>query len=92
MCVVSNVGDGYNRDFLPRWPNIDPYGAQPFQYTSKQEVEALRQEVKELRELLAAARKFDEATGQKDCEQGEKVKLIKRLAEITGVDLKGVLD
>lgn len=92
MCVVSNVGDGYNRDFYPRWPQVNPFTPDPFKHASKEEVDALRQEVQELRELLAAARKFDKATGQKDCEQGEKVALIKRLAEITGVDLKGVLD
>ena len=85
MCIVSNVGDAW-RDRLPReYPNISPAGISPF--ATKSEVEALRRELAELRELLKAAKKFDEATGQPACELAEKVEFSKRIADLMGVDM-----
>lgn len=55
---------------------------------SREEFDALRCEVEELKALLLAAKAFDEATGQPDCEMDEKVELIKRVAEAVGVDLE----
>lgn len=56
-----------------------------------EEFEALRREVQELKELLKAAKKFDQATGQPDCEMDEKIAFIKQVAEFVGVDLQDVL-
>lgn len=92
MCVASTIGDTWRQDFPQRWPHVRPFDTDPMAFATKQEVQELRRELFELRELLAAAKKFDEATGQKDCEMGEKVALIKQLASLLDVDLKGVLD
>lgn len=93
MCVVSFVGDEWGRTFPDRWPNVP---TQPTPTTifitevTKEEFEALKKEVKALKKLLLAAKEFDEATGQPDCEMDEKVELIKRIAEAVGVDLEDV--
>ncbi len=61
-----------------------------FSGIEKAELDALRKEVLELKELLMAAKKFDAATGQPDCEMDAKVKLIKELAKLFGIDLGDV--
>lgn len=103
MCASSYVGD-YARDTLPgRYPNIIP---QPLPYqpgvtpitqwppipsVSRAEFDALKTEVEELKKLLAAAKKYDEATGQRECEQAEKIAFLKKLAEFVGIDLSEAL-
>jgi hypothetical protein len=57
---------------------------------SKEEFEALKKEVEELKQLLKAAKKFDEETGQPDCHMDDKVDFIKKLAEYVGVDLEDI--
>jgi len=74
------------------WPPNPPEPGSFQNVPTQEDFDALRREVLELRELLIAAKKFDEATGQQDCEQAEKVALIKQLAEFVGVDLEDVLD
>lgn len=100
MCFVSFVGDSYSQTFPHRWPGMAPY-VQPNLPTititqqpevNREEFEALRKEIEELRLLLIAAKHFDEVTGQPDCEMDEKVDLIRRLAELVGVDLDDIFD
>ena len=99
MCTVSNIGTGWGVTVPDRYPWIQPY-VQPYAPpmpavipgVSQFEFDRLKREVEELRKLLAAAKAFDAATGQPDCEVDEKVALIKRIAEIVGVDLGDVLD
>lgn len=57
---------------------------------SKEEFDALKKEVEELKQLLKAAKKFDEETGQPDCHMDDKVDFIKKLAEFVGVDLEDI--
>lgn len=94
MCTVSAVGDEWGRTFPDRWPNVPVYPQTTttvfITEVSKEDFEALKQEVEELKQLLLAAKRFDEATGQPDCEMDEKVELIKRIAEAVGVDLEDV--
>ena len=102
MCVVSNIGDNYRDNFGPRWPQIpvQPWQSPPSDgnrdYTkvtipvSKEEFDALKKEVEELKQLLKAAKKFDEETGQPDCHMDDKVDFIKKLAEFVGVDLEDI--
>jgi hypothetical protein len=89
MCMVSNIGDDYADKFPAKWPNFYP-PQQPYPHpsgVSDAEFEALKKEVRELKKLLKAAKEYDDATGQPDCEMEEKVKLIKAIAELVGVDL-----
>jgi hypothetical protein len=88
MCVVSNIGD-YAKDNIPLqhpWVITTTTGAE----VSRSEFEALKAEMLELKELLKAAKKFDEATGQPDCELDEKVAMLKKFAELVGVDLSEI--
>jgi hypothetical protein len=103
MCTVSNVGDYWKDDFNKRWPNINPNvyplpdgtswpttpaGVRPF--NSQEEIAKLRKEMEELKLLLLAAKRYDEKMGEPDCEMGDKVALIKKIAKLVGVDMKDV--
>lgn len=98
--MVSNIGDGWADKFPKDYPTF-PYPKKipggheivwPTDSVSKQDFDALKKEVQELKKLLKAAKKFDEATGQPDCHMDEKVKLIKAIAELVGVDLGDVFE
>lgn len=105
MCTVSNIGDYWNRRWPAEYPWIEPYetpfdpnspmkikpGPITITGVSRQEFEALKKEVQELKELIKAAQKFDEATNQPHCEHEDKVALIKKIAELVGVDMTDVL-
>lgn len=103
MSVVSAIGDDYTRRWPERWPNVplDPPPYSPVEGgtttnikvivpITREEFNALKEEVEALKELLVAAKHFDEATGQPDCEMDEKVELIRRIAGFVGVDLEDV--
>lgn len=96
MCVVSAVGDDWGRSFPDRYPNFYPStgtgtsGVIVPGEVPREEFDALRKEVEELKILLLAAKRFDEATGQADCEMDEKIELIRRVAEVVGVDVDEV--
>lgn len=93
MCAVSFIGDEWSRRIPPQYPwavpNYVPRIDRPS--PTQEEFEALKREVEALRELLKAAKKYDAATGQPDCEMDEKVALLKRIAEAVGIDLTDVL-
>lgn len=91
MCVVSNVSDYFNNRTLPKkYPNYIQW-VYNHHAPSREEFEALKRDVEELKKLLEAAKVYDEKVGEPHCEAEEKVNLIKKIAEIVGVDLKGVL-
>jgi len=75
-------------DWADSWPLSPPARLQ--QHVSKEEFDALKKEVEELKQLLKAAKKFDEETGQPDCHMDDKVDFIKKLAEFVGVDLEDI--
>lgn len=90
MCMVSNIGDSWAEQFPDKWPKFTPPIITPD--VTREEFNALRNEVIELKKLLEVAKKFDQATGQPDCQMEEKVKLIKAIAKLVGVDLGDVLE
>lgn len=104
MCIVSNIGDGWSRDFGDRYPWVKlddtaPYKVNPLADSWKyfitpevsiEDFEKLKNEVEELKKLLIAAKIFDEKTGQKDCENDKKVEMIKKIAEMVGVNVDEV--
>lgn len=95
MCVVSYVGDYWKDDFEDKWPNIyekiitepSPNTIDMNQFATKEDIAAIRREIEELKKLLKAAIKYDEATNQPHCEMEDKIDLIKKVAEMVGVDL-----
>lgn len=106
MCTVSMIGDYYQdkwKDIVyPNWPpTAQP---QPFPYPyptpvtvgsyipppSREEFEALKKEVLEMKELLKRAVKYDEDNNQPHCEQDEKIAILKKVAEMVGITLEDV--
>ena len=102
MCVVSMIGDDWQKMQLPKHPWVSPTypttpgyphfpnGISVHPSPSREEFAALKREVEARKKLLLAAKAYDEATGQPDCEVDEKVDLIKRIAELVGVDISDV--
>jgi hypothetical protein len=62
-----------------------------FSPVNREEFDALKRDVEEMKALLKRAKEYDERTGQADCENAEKVALIRKVAELVGVDLREVL-
>lgn len=103
MCVVSMIGDHYADKWRPKpwfpdpigWPIDEPYRPNktvvPTINVSREEFDALRKEVEEMKELLKRAKKYDEDNGEPDCEIDEKMELLRRVAEAVGVDLSDVV-
>lgn len=88
MCTVSNIGDYWTDRTIPyKYPNVDWNSP----VISIHEFEQLKKDVEALKELLKAAKHFDEVVGEPDCEHEEKVALIKKIADLVGVDLKGII-
>lgn len=85
MCVVSNVGDYWTKEVFPNYPKA------PIDTWSLSEVVRLKRDLEALKKLLKAALEFDQATGQPHCEHEAKIKLIKQMADIAGVDLEGII-
>ncbi len=90
MCIVSNIGTGWGDNFPDRWPEVPSSPVYPIPQISRHEFDELKREMEALKKLLQEAKKFDEATGQPDCEMEQKVKFIKQIAEALGVDMSGI--
>lgn len=96
MCTISDVGDGYRNNFYDRYPKQAPQkltstGLPPITMGVPQEdFDKLKVEVEELKLLLLAAKRFDEKTGQPNCETDDKVAFIKQLATMLDVDMDEV--
>lgn len=101
MCVYSMIADDWNRR-NGQWveplitPTITPDPSYfrfvtPESPATKKDIDDLRAELQELKKLLKAAAAYDAASGQPECEQEEKIALIRKMAEITGVDMEDCL-
>lgn len=80
----------FPQPYIPSDPETTTYPSLT-DYVTKEEYEKLKKEMEELKKLFLAAKQYDEATDQPDCEMESKVALIKKLAEALGVDMKDVL-
>jgi hypothetical protein len=58
---------------------------------TREEFDALKREVEFMKGLLIRAKIYDEETNQRDCETEEKMALVRRIAELVGVDLNDIL-
>lgn len=106
MCTVSAVGDYYRDRWIPIGPSYPqhPFPPGPIPDTksaddlfkhfispvTREEFDNLKKEVLEMKELLKKALDIDKATKQPDCYMDEKVKLLKKIAEVVGVSLEDV--
>lgn len=85
MCVVSMIGDHYSRKWEDGyWRTITQLPA------SAAEVDQLRREVQEMKELLKQAVEYDKRTGQPHCENENKIAILKEIAAAMGIDLDEV--
>jgi hypothetical protein len=89
MCMVSFIGNEWARSTPVTYPFVT-WPTPNTDQVSREDLAALRAELEELRILLLAAKQFDAATNQPDCENEEKIALLKRMAEMVGVDLSDV--
>jgi len=85
MCVVSAVIDNWRENRIHLVPPL-------FDAEARRQIEALRNEVLELKKLLLAAKEFDMKTGQPNCEDAEKKKFILEIANKLNIDLSQVFD
>lgn len=98
MCVVSMIGDHYNDKWNPlnnplNNPPNDPFGGwkyNPNAGVSKEEFLQLKKEVLEMKELLKKAVEYDRKNNEPNCEMEDKIALLKKVAELVGVDLSEI--
>lgn len=91
MCMISNVGDAYRDQFRKDWPNTITTTTFPdLSGVTRKEFDELKKEVEELKIMLQAVKRFDEATGQPECQMDEKVEFIKKLADLLDVNMDGI--
>lgn len=99
MCVYSAIGDYAQQTWPKRYPDLVPWVTPgphtihfpPVPSPTKEQFDSLVREVEALKELLKAAKVYDELTHQPDCEMEEKIELIRNVAKFVGVDLSDVL-
>lgn len=102
MCVVSFIGDHYSRKYTypyevypsqPPFPNEKetlPDIARRLtnnQTVTREEFDKLKESVKEMKELLIKAIEYDKRTGQSECENEDKMQLLRQIAKLVGVEL-----
>lgn len=98
MCTVSMIGDFYSYKWPTEYPWVIPaissppgtatQGSTSMSYgVSREEFEQLKREVQDLKALLVRAKEYDEKNGEPKCEMEEKVNLLKKVAELVGVDI-----
>jgi hypothetical protein len=90
MCVVSAIGDHYGHKWKPFVQPVAP-ATEPWPVT-RQEFEWLKRELEIVKEMLKLAKKYDLEHDEPDCHTEDKVEILKKMAELLGVDLEGVLD
>lgn len=91
MCVVSMIGDHYSQKYKDQFPQAQQQNQTTITaWPNRQEFEALKKEVLEMKELLKKAKVYDEVNNQKDCEMEEKIKILKAVADAVGVSLEEV--
>lgn len=88
MCSVSVVFDQY-QPFIPQpsqWPQTPllplPYGQTGPRQRAFPTTEELRELLDSFHRAVEAAKTFDRLTGQPDCEDPEKAKLLDRVREL----------
>ena len=87
MCTVSMIGDHYS----DKWKQpLYQQALINFPQISKFEFDNLKKEVEEMKQLLLRAKLYDEKNNEPHCEMEDKVALLKKIAEMVGIDLKDI--
>lgn len=86
------IGDHWRDKWQPEpwFTHIHTYGNLP-QGVTKEEFDALKKDVEDLKKLLARAKEYDAKNGEPDCEIDSKMAVLRKVAEAVGVDLDEVL-
>ena len=96
MCAVSFVADHYHDKWWPQQQPLPNDGLKEYLQAhlapTRQEFDELKRSVEEMKQLLKRAKLYDEQTGQPDCEKEEKIEILKRIAELVGVDLNEIFN
>jgi hypothetical protein len=99
MCAVSMVGDHY-RDWIPkRYPDVFPIWPQSSEQwpvalppeISRKEFDDLKKTVEEMRDFLKRAKEYDERNNEPECEVEEKMELLRRVADLVGINLDDII-
>lgn len=95
MCMISFVGDFYHDKWLPHVPIQPSVSSNPTDITiseiSRAEFDVLKKDVMDMKELLRRAKIYDEQNNQPDCHKEEKLKTLRKIAELVGINLDDVL-
>lgn len=93
MCVYSMIGDHYNDKWKEQYPTVVGTGTGSINIysVSREEFEELKKDVAEMKALLKRAKIYDEEHGEPDCQKDEKIALLRKMAELVGIDLEDVL-
>jgi hypothetical protein len=85
------VGDHYSDKWKqPQWNGtISNVTYNPSQ-VSKEDFDALKKDVEEMKKLLERALDYDKRNNEPNCEMEEKVALLKKVAELVGVSLEDI--
>lgn len=96
MCSVSMVMDHYGQKWGELYPHIvttpQTQTVVVGPYVTRDELEALRRDVEDLRGLIIRAKQYDREHNQPDCEVADKVALVRKVAELVGIDIVDALD
>jgi hypothetical protein len=93
------IGDHYMEKWAPRsWfePHIYPGNGGPaVTFTqpaaiTREEFDALRREVAEMKELLQRAKAYDERNNEPECELEAKMDVLRKVAKLVGAELEGL--
>jgi hypothetical protein len=55
---------------------------------TQEDLDKIRRDIQDLKDLLKRAKEYDEKTGQPDCELDEKKRRLKEIADMVGVDIE----
>lgn len=88
MCVVSMIGDHFN----DKWQHSHYQKIfTNFSDVSREEFEALKKEVEEMKALLKRAKEYDEKNNEPNCEIEEKMAMLRKFADAVGIDLDDII-
>jgi hypothetical protein len=95
------IGDHY-KDWMPKkYPDVFPIDTTDVPKSaftwpvvngiSREEFDALKRDVEEMKALLKRAVKYDEDNNEPHCEIEEKMELLRKIAEAVGISLDDVI-